>query len=95
MILAIFNCGPFVFRENRKFRQKLQDLQDCLVNDAKTYGYESHLSHTIIVGQKRTRSHKDHRGLGLRAEMHHSLAVDFRSIKKYTEIVHKERRLVH
>ena len=27
IILIIFNCGPFVFAENKKFEQRLEELQ--------------------------------------------------------------------
>ena len=42
IILLLFNCGPFVFSENRKFQDKLDELRAKLVDDNKTYGYESH-----------------------------------------------------
>lgn len=94
-ILLVFNCGPFVFQENRRFKEKLAHLQNALVDDAKTFGYESHLSeHGLDFKKNYDKSHNPHKGMAVRAEVHTNFGVDYATYKKYREMIKKERQMV-
>lgn len=82
VFLLIFNCGPLVFKENREFRTKLENLQAKLQEDDMTYGYESHLTMETkdIPGRGgRTKSDRKvakHFKGSIRFELKNSLAYD-------------------
>jgi hypothetical protein len=60
IVLLVFNCGPFVFRENRSFHVKLLKLQSKDKTEEVTFGFNSHYSFVNseqgVMKQKRSES---------------------------------------